>query len=125
MPSQPNRQQCDSLNGGGSYTAIGPFSSTLNATKLLQFSAAQGVKKLLIKIGVGVSDAQLTQGPSNSTQQVQLVTINGTVFQITTDTTSNQTSRTIPFLEMELRDVLFNNAIIATGATGYQSISST
>ena len=46
---------------------MGPFSSTLNATKLVQFSPAQGVRRMLIKIGVGVSDPQLGQAPPNQT----------------------------------------------------------
>ena len=100
QPSKPASQTC-TVTGGGSVSGIGPFSSTLNATKMLQFTAAQGVKRMLIKIGVGVSDSQLLQQTSqNSTQNVQFVTINGTLFQITTNTTTNTATRTIPFVTL-------------------------
>ena len=126
QPSQPAPQSC-SITGGSAISGIGPFSSTLNATKLLQFSPAQGVKKMLIKIGVGVSDSQLVQqsNQTSSSQSVQFITINGSVFQVTTNTVTNQATRTIPFVTLELRDLLAANSIIKTEGSGYQVKSTT
>jgi hypothetical protein len=73
LPSQPQRQQCQSMSGGSPLTGLGPFSSTLNATKVLQFSAGQAVNRLLIKIGVGVSDSRLLDSQFNSSQSVEYV----------------------------------------------------
>jgi hypothetical protein len=96
QPSQPPRAQCASLNGGGTFSAIGPFSSALNATKLIQFAAAQGVRRAVVKIGVGISDGQ-----NNSSTIVS----------------------TIPFLTLEARDLLRNNSLLASASTGYNAQS--
>lgn len=78
------------MSGGNSLTGMGPFSSSLNATKVLQFSAGQTVSRLLIKIGVGVSDSRLLSSGSNSSQTVEYVEINGSLYIVTTDTSLNQ-----------------------------------
>lgn len=113
------------MNGGSSFSAIGPFNTTLNATKSLQFSAAQNVRRLLIKIVVGVSDSRLTQQKSNTSQTVEFVEINGTLFMVTNTTTQNQTTQTIPFLSMQLIDILNSNSVVKTSSTAFQSPSST
>ena len=71
---------------------------------------------MLIKIGVGVSDSQLIQQSNQtaSSQSVQFITINGSLFQVTTNTVTNQATRTIPFVTLELRDLLAANSIIKT-----------
>lgn len=125
LPSQPQRQLCEPLQGGSNITGIGPFSANLNATKVLQFSPSQGVRRLVIKIGVGVSDARLSQLQSNSSQTVEYVEINGTLYIVTTNTTSNksQTTQTIPFLTLEVRNILNGNQMISTLSTVYQTPS--
>ena len=129
LPSQPARQQCQSINTTGnitgnlSYTAIGPFSSTLNATKLIQFSPDQGVTKLLVKVAVGVSDNRIIQGPPNSTQKVEFVTINGTLYRVVTNVTLNGSARSLAFITLEVRDQLAGNRIIQTISSGYQTPS--
>ena len=56
---------------------------------------------MLIKIGVGVSDSQLIQQSNQtSSQSVSFVTINGTLFRVVTNTLTNQTTRTIPFVTL-------------------------
>jgi hypothetical protein len=42
-----------------SFSSIGPFSASLNATKPLSFSAAQNIQRLVLKISVAVADASL------------------------------------------------------------------
>lgn len=66
LPSMPQRQQCESLKGGFTLTGLGPFSSNLDAIKNLQFSLEQRVRRLVIKIGVGVSDSRVAS--SNNSQ---------------------------------------------------------
>ena len=87
---------------------MGPFSSTLNATKHIRFSPDQGVKRMLIKIGVGVSDPLLKQASTN-----------GTLLKVKTNTTQKRALRIIPFLNLEIRDLLVNNSIVVTQKSGY------
>ena len=49
---------------------MGPFNSTAPATKILQFSPSQGVRRLLIKLGVAISDSRITQLSGTVSQQV-------------------------------------------------------
>jgi hypothetical protein len=68
LPSPPPTQTCTLLPSNASnttnksFTAIGPFSGSLNATKPLSFSAAQNVQRLIIKTSVAVADAALYNG---------------------------------------------------------------
>ena len=102
-------------------TGLGPFSNTLAASKTLQFSPSQGVNRLIIKVGVGISDSRLSTNGS-SIQAVETVTINGTTFITTTTTNQNQSQATqmIPFLVMRLTDQLANNNVLRSISTGYQ-----
>ena len=105
-------------------TALGPFRNTLAAAKNLQFTQAQGVNRLIIKISVGVSDSRLTSS-SNDSQAVETVTINGTTFITTTTTNQNQSQRiqTIPFVVMSLTNPQANNAVFSSVSTGYREKS--
>ena len=64
LPVSPNPQKCalianNSLPSNASFDSIAPFSSSLNATKSLAFSAAQNIQRLIIKVAAAVSDAAL------------------------------------------------------------------
>jgi len=71
LPTPPPQQTCkllpsassnNTFSSNATYAAIGPFSSSLNASKSLSFSAAQNVQRLAIKISVAVADAVLYNG---------------------------------------------------------------
>ena len=72
---------------------------------------------MLIKLGVGVSDSRIGIGSNssvNNSQKIEYREINGTIYMITTSTNNSQSQSTssVPFLNLEVRDLLFNNAVI-------------
>jgi len=125
LPNQPPLQQCSIVNGSNSVSGIGPFNNTNSAKKTLQFSASQGVRRLLIKIGVAVSDSQLSSQKNNASEQTEEIEINGTIYitTINSQTNSSLVNNTIPFLTLKLTDLLNSNAIVTTASTGYQTPS--
>lgn len=64
----PNLNNTDFSNA--SYSAIGPFSTSMNATKSLSFSAAQNIQRLVLKITVAVADSALYNGPVYSNETI-------------------------------------------------------
>lgn len=74
LPTPPPSAKCSLINRvngvaktlDSSFNSIGPFSSSLNATKSLQFSEAQSINHLIIKLVVAISDAILSSSNSDS-----------------------------------------------------------
>jgi len=74
----PPRQTCtltSSESNNNTINPLGPFSTSLNATKLLQFSPTQNAERIIVKITIAISDAVLIRSTSaNSSRKNQSIT---------------------------------------------------
>lgn len=111
-----------------SFSSIGPFSSSLNATKSLAFSAAQNIQRLVLKISVAIADAALYNTSTSSNQTtIQTTDSQGNIIieTVSTPNKSNILPNPISFFNLAVSDQLNSNSLITSFNTSYSTISST
>lgn len=111
----------------GSVPSIGFFDSQLNASKPLQFSADQKVTKLEIKLGVAISDAQLTTAANitNTTTSTRTDAQGNTIITTIQSAGSNTLPQTVPFLTLDVLDQSNAGALVSKQTAEYSSVSGT